>query len=79
MCAAVGSLGVGGGYWGPSFLNTTTPAPCSPLGCCREAPVTSSTCTPNPRVTAKNHTGAEKGLSNDNETAQAQAKVLITS
>lgn len=33
----------------------------------------------NPRVTAKNHSRAGKGLSNDNETAQTQAKVLTTS
>lgn len=74
---------MGGGYWGPPFPNATPPTfskvPALHWDVAMKPLPASSTHILNPRVTAKNHPGAEEGLSNDNETAQAQAKVLTTS
>lgn len=81
-CLGVGSLVVGG-CWGVPFLNVTLLA-FSKLPVLHwivalnphQHPALTSI---KPQVTAKNHPGAEKGTSNDSETAQSQAEVLTSS
>lgn len=79
----MGSLVVGGGCWGPPFPNITSPTfsklPALHWPVAMKPLSASSVHTHNPSVTAKNHPRAEKGQSKDNETAQAQAKVLTSS